>query len=128
MQTNGITAANDFRDHHSSAAQSPIGQSNPLAEWKEIFGQGSQPVNDARQYPAWDEVMAKFEDTRSRTLQLLDSMSDDDLDKSSHAPEEAKQFFGTIGACLSATLLQFTYHGGQVADARRAAGRSPLMG
>ena len=105
-----------------------MGEANPLAEWKEIFGQGSQPVADASRYPAFDEVLAQFEQTRSRTLKLVDSLSDDDLDKSSKAPEEMRQYFGTIGQCLSGMLLHFTFHGGQVADARRAAGRKPLMG
>ena len=105
-----------------------MGEANPLAEWKEIFGQGSQPVADASRYPTFGEVLAQFEQTRSRTLKLVDSLSDDDLDKPSKAPEEVRHYFGTIGQCLSGMLSHFTFHGGQVADARRAAGRKPLMG
>ena len=103
-------------------------QPNPVADWKEMFGQGSQPSTDASQYPPIDDVLAKFEGIRAATLDTLASMTDDDLDKPSQAPEEAKEYFGTIGHCFAALSMHFTYHGGQVADARRAAGRQPLMG
>lgn len=105
-----------------------FGKPNPLAGWKDIFGQGSQPSADASQYPPFDEVAAKFGEIRSETLKMLDTMSDDDLDQPSKVPEEAKDFFGTVGQCLSAIPLHLVFHGGQVADARRAARRPPLMG
>ena len=104
------------------------GKTNPLAEWKELFGQGSTPDTDAGKYPSMGEIAEKFELIRGDTLKLLESLTDDDLDKPSHAPEEMKQFFGTIGQCLSAMAVHTTFHGGQVADARRAAGRPALMG
>ncbi len=44
-------------------------------------------------------------------------MSDDDLDKPSHAPEEMKQFFGNIGQCFAAMAMHFKFHGGQIAHA-----------
>ncbi len=105
-----------------------FGKPNPLAEWKDLFGQGSQPSADASQYPPFDEIAAKFGEVRSETLKILDSMSDDDLDQPSKVPDDAKDFFGTIGQCLSAIPLHMVFHGGEVADARRAAGRPPLMG
>jgi hypothetical protein len=105
-----------------------FGKPNPISEWKDLFGQGSQPTADVSQYPTFDEIVAKFQEVRADTLKMLDSMTDDDLDKQSKVPEEAKDFFGTVGQCLSAMPLHFVFHGGQVADARRAAGRPPLMG
>jgi len=105
-----------------------LGQPNPLVEWKDVFGPRSQPVTDASQYPSFDDVLAKFEETRAETLRILESLSDTDLDKPSKAPDEIKEFFGTVGQCLSGVAIHFTYHGGQVADARRAIGREPLMG
>lgn len=104
------------------------GEPNPLADWKDLFDQGSQPAADAGKYPSFDELQAKFEELRGNTIQLLDTMSDDDLDKPSHAPEQMQAFFGTVGQCFAAISIHFAYHGGQVADARRAAGRTPLMG
>ena len=74
-----------------------------------------------------EEVIAKLQEIREHTLQVVDGLSDEDLDKPSHAPEEMKDYFGTIGQCLAAIPIHFAFHGGQVADARRAAGRQPLM-
>jgi len=105
-----------------------FGKPNPLAEWKDIFGQGSQPSADASQYPPFEEILAKFAEVRSDTQKMLETMSDDDLDQPSKVPDEAKDFFGTVGQCLSAMPLHLVFHGGEVADARRAAGRQPLMG
>ena len=104
------------------------GQSNPLADWAEVFGQGTQPGTDASNYPSIDEVFTKMEEIRAQTLEVVEGLTDDDLDKPSHAPDEMKQFFGSIGQCLAAIPIHFSFHGGQIADARRAAGRNPVMG
>ncbi len=100
---------------------------SPLADWSEVFGMGAEPSDDASKYPPFEEVLAKFEETRAATLAYLDTLTDDDLDKPSHAPEEMQAFFGTIGHCLKAVVMHYMFHGGQAADARRAAGRPPLM-
>lgn len=71
--------------------------------------------------------MGKFEEVRAASLAHLDTLSEADLDKPSHAPEEFGAFFGTVGACYAAMTTHVSFHAGQVADARRAAGRSPLM-
>ena len=105
-----------------------LGEQNPVAEWKEVFGQGSEAVADASRYPAIDEVQAKFQQIRAGTLKALESLSDEDLDKPSKATGEAANYFDTIGKCFVAVSVHFGFHGGQVADARRAAGRPPLMG
>lgn len=102
------------------------GEANPLDEWKDIFGIGSQPTSDASSYPPYDEVLAKLEKVRAETIAYLDSITDDDLDKPSHAPKETAEFFGTIGQCLAAITMHLAFHGGQIADARRAAGRGVL--
>ncbi|NOY29261.1 MAG: DinB family protein [Planctomycetes bacterium] len=103
------------------------GKENPLGEWKETFGIGSQPVNDAAAYPSYDELLAKFEAVRAETLAYLETITDADLDKPSHGPEEKKAFFGTVGQCLAVMTTHLAFHGGQLADARRAAGRDILM-
>jgi len=104
------------------------GETNPLADWADLFGQGSQPSEDAGTYPPIDEIIAKLEEVRAGTMTLLDTLGDQDLDKPSHAPAEMKDWFGTVGQCLAAISIHCAFHGGQVADARRAAGRPPLMG
>lgn len=104
-----------------------LGDDNPIAEWKDTFGIGSQPVNDATAYPPFEELLAKFESVRAETLAYLETITDADLDKLSHCPEEKKDFFGTVGQCLAVLTTHLAFHGGQLADARRAAGRDILI-
>ena len=104
------------------------GEANPVAEWGEVFGIGTQPSDDAGIYPDYEEVLAKAEEVRGMTVAYLDSISDDDLDSPSNAEGDMKEWFPTKGACLAAVATHFGFHGGQIADARRAAGRGPLMG
>lgn len=104
------------------------GEEHPFAEWEGIFKQGGEIYTDASKYPPYEEVIAKLEEVRATTLALLDTLTDDDLDKPSHAEGDMKDFFGTVGACLGVIVIHYAFHGGQIADARRAAGRSPMMG
>lgn len=104
-----------------------LGKPNRFPEYDGVFSMGSTPSTDAIQYPSLDELMATFEKMRAATLAHLDTLSDDDLDKRSHAPEDFGPPFATVGACFAAMSTHVSFHAGQVADARRAAGRDPLM-
>ena len=104
------------------------GEDNPLSDWAGVFGIGSSPGDDESAYPSCDDVMAKVEQTRGVTMAYLDSITDEDLGKPSHAEGEMKEWFGTVGQCLAAISTHVGFHGGQIADARRAAGRGILMG
>lgn len=104
-----------------------LGKPNRFPELESAFSMGSTPTADASQYPSMDELMGKFEQIRSASLAHLNSLSDADLDKRSHAPDEFGPPFATVGACFAAMVGHMSFHGGQVADARRAAGRAPLM-
>lgn len=103
-----------------------LGKPNRFPEL-ENCGMGNQPTTNASDYPSMDELLGKFEEIRTATLAHLDTLSDDDLDKKSNAPEEFGEMFGTVGACFAAMAIHMAFHTGQVADARRAAGRDPLM-
>ena len=104
-----------------------LGQPNRYAEWESLFANGTTPSTNADDYPSMEELFGKFEEVRAATLAHLDTLSDDDLDQKSHAPEEFSAFFGTVGACYAAMASHVSFHAGQVADARRAAGRAPMM-
>ena len=104
-----------------------LGQPNRFPELERLFAMGTTATTDAETYPSMGELMEKFEVIRAATLAHLDTLTDADLDKPSHAPEEFGAFFGTIGACFAAMSTHMSFHAGQVADARRAAGRDPLM-
>ena len=103
-----------------------LGQPNRFPELENCRG-GSTPTINADDYRSMDELFAKFETIRAASLAHLETLGDADLDKKSHAPEEFGPFFGTVGACFAAMTVHPAIHGGQVADARRAAGREPLM-
>ncbi len=102
---------------------------HPLTDWGDMFGAGKEPVADAAGYPPFDEVVAAFEKTRARTLEVLDGLSEEDLSQSCKAPPEgAAEFLGSYAQCFLMVSHHLTFHGGQIADARRAAGRKPLLG
>lgn len=103
-----------------------LGKPNRFPELENCAA-GSTPSTNADDYPSMDELIAKMEEIRSATLAHLETLSDDDLDQKSHAPEEFGPFFGTVGACFAAMSGHVSFHCGQVADARRAAGRKALM-
>lgn len=103
------------------------GEESPLAAWRELFGRGTTAIADASQYPAFDELMTKFEEVRGETLAYLDSIAEEDLGRKSHAPADRAAFFGTIGQCLNAIAVHTAFHAGQLADARRSLGRQPLV-
>ncbi len=105
-----------------------LGEPNPLADWKEAFGAGTEPISDAAKYPPFDEVLSKCQEIHQATLALLDSMSEEDLDTTSKAcPPEYESYFGTRRQCFQMIASHWLMHQGQVADARRTAGRKPLM-
>lgn len=118
---------------HLSRAESDLldgfilGKPNRFPELESDFAMGSNPTTEASRYPSMEELMGKFEEVRAASLSHLDTLSEADLDKPSHAPEEFGAFFGTVGACYAAMTTHVSFHAGQVADARRAAGRQPLM-
>jgi len=104
------------------------GEESPYKDLEPLFGQGTTPEADASKYPTMDELFDKLDEARASTMALLDTMSDADLDKPSHAPPEYGEMMNTVGKCFAILIMHATFHGGQVADARRAAGRKPLMG
>ena len=103
-----------------------LGKPNRFPEL-ENCGMGHTPSLNAADYPSMDELLAKFEEIRSATIAHLDTLSDEDLDRKSHAPEEFGPSFATVAACFAAMAGHMAFHSGQVADARKAAGRAPLM-
>jgi len=100
-----------------------LGEENPLAEWKEIFADGTEPSADASKYPPFDEVLAKLQETHQKSVELLESFSEADLDTPSKGcPEQYQAYFGTYRQCFSMIAAHCMMHRGQLADTRRAAG------
>lgn len=103
-----------------------LGRANPLAGWEQVFD-GPEPSGDAGDYPLFDEALAKCRDMRQATIALLDSLSEEDLDKTSaQVPNGWEDTFGTYRLCLQYVADHWYMHRGHLADARRAA-RQPRM-
>ena len=101
------------------------GAANPVAHWAAIFGQDTVPTADPAQYPAFAKVRAQYVELRHRNLQLLESMTDADLDRpTASQPKGLEEHFATFGRALLTVALHQMAHRGQITDAFRAAGRA----
>ena len=104
-----------------------LGKENRFRELEAQFGMSSVPTTNPADYPSFDELLEKNEVMRAAVLEHLDTLNDANLDQQTHAPEEYAAYFGTTGAVFSSMTTHYGFHAGQVADARRANGRDPLM-
>jgi len=101
------------------------GIQNPAGEWADLFGQDSTATDNVAQYPPLGEVVAKYMQVRRKNLQLLDSLSEIDLDKRTPwQPKGVEEHFATYGKALLTLALHQMAHRGQITDAIRSAGRS----
>lgn len=104
-----------------------LGEANPLAEWKEILDT-DEVSGDEQRYPPFDRVLDECRKVRASTVSLLNSFSEDDLDKASENIPNAKDadgvqlLFGTYRRCFQYASDHWLMHRGQLADARCAAG------
>jgi hypothetical protein len=99
-----------------------LGERNPLSDWEEVFD-GADTSGDISQFPPFDQVLAKCREVRGSTVALLDSLSEDDLDRvSAKVPAGFEDTFGTYRLCLQYVADHWYMHRGHLADARRAAG------
>ena len=102
-------------------------EENPAAEWQQYFGENSEPVADARAYPPFAEVREKYLQLRERNLNILESLTEADLDKPTKAPPKGREReFATYGRSFLVLALHQAMHRGNLTDARRAAGRTAL--
>jgi uncharacterized damage-inducible protein DinB len=93
--------------------------------WKKLFGEHSVPVEDPSAYPSFSEIHKKYQQLRKRNLEILASLTEADLDKSTMAPPPGReQEFSTFGRSFLTLALHQTLHRSHVTDALRAAGRT----
>jgi len=104
-----------------------LGEANPVAEWQPLFGDKTQPLDDAAAYPPFAEARAKYVSLREANLKLLDSLTEEDLDRPTKAPPKGLEHeFDTWGRSFLTLAFHQMLHRGNVMDARRAAGRTAL--
>ena len=79
------------------------------------FG-GAPITGDPNDYPSWDEVIENYKKAGARTVEVLRTLSDDQLpgDVLGGVPENAKDFFGPLGASLMSMAQHDANHRGQL--------------
>lgn len=73
-------------------------------------------------------MLGAFRENRAESLRILEEVGEAGLDRAPKAiPPGFEDAMKTIGQTLLLMALHNMVHYGQVADARRVAGRAPLM-
>jgi uncharacterized damage-inducible protein DinB len=105
-----------------------FGEPNPVQRWAPLFAAGSEPKTDPSAYPPFDEVLRTYRDLRARNLEILEQLGEAGLDRPTVAPPRGlEDVLRTAGDTFLVIALHQMNHRGQVADARRAAGRKPVF-
>ena len=105
-----------------------FGEPHPVQHWWPLFGTGSQPTDDAGSYPSFDEVLKTYRDLRAKNLARLDEIGEVGLERAPRViPPGFEDRMRTIGRTFHLIALHQMFHLGQIADARRAAGREPFV-
>jgi hypothetical protein len=105
-----------------------FGEPNPLKHWAPLFAPGTEPTSDASKYPPFEEIIRTYRDFRARNLKTLEEIGEAGLDRPTKSPPKGlEQVFSTVGTSFLTLAMHQMSHRGQLADARRAAGRKPIF-
>jgi hypothetical protein len=105
-----------------------FGEPHPVQHWWPLFGTGSVPTDDPAAYPPIDEVLATYRDLRAKNVARLEEIGEAGLDRAPKViPPGFEDEMKTIGRTFHVIALHQMFHLGQVADARRAAGKAPFF-
>lgn len=105
-----------------------FGEPNPVEKWAKMFAPGTQPLPDAGSYPPFDDVVSTCREMRARNAQALERIGEAGLDqRPRNVPAGFEDAMKTVGQAFILLSLHRMVHYGQIADARRAAGRAPLL-
>ena len=99
-----------------------LGEKSPVEGWQQFFGNGTEPVADANKYPSLSEIREKYLRLRERNLKLLESLSEEELDRpTKKQPEGLEAAFATYGKSFMTLALHQMSHRSHLTDARRSA-------
>ncbi len=105
-----------------------LARPHPSPNLAPLFANNTEPSSDARLYPAFHELRAQYESQRLATFRELSGLADADLSRPSLGVRPGlERVLGTYAQCFLVVILNTMTHRGQVADARRALGRTTLM-
>lgn len=103
-----------------------LGEANPVEHWWPLFGPGTTPKPDANAYPSFDELLRTYTELRGRNLRLLEEVGEAGLDRAPRrVPPGFEEAMKSFGQTFLLIALHNMGHQGQIADARRVAGRKP---
>jgi hypothetical protein len=94
------------------------------ASYRDVFGKGSTPSADPRNYPSIKEVRDFSERIQRETLDLVSTM--DEAALAEKTAGDAHPYFSTKAGAVAMVAMHETFHGGQIAQIRRVLGRKPL--
>ena len=94
--------------------------------FQKLFGMGSQPTDQADDYPPPDEVLGVMRRRRETFVSILEGMSDEDLEKPT--PEGMPEMFSDYASVFALATWHEGLHAGQISVARRALGADPVFG
>ena len=104
------------------------GIGNPCQSLHDKFGGGAQPDTNAGNYPTYEALLSQLRSMDEEFMAWLESTSEEELDQVVEGvPPQFELYFGTWRHMFLMRAMHWMNHRGQLADCRRAAGRSPLM-
>ena len=94
--------------------------------YEKLFDRGSELMDNTDEFPSIDILRKELDDVHEKTLKYLESLSDDDLEKSieSHVPGQQT----TVINAASFLCMHEFYHAGQIATLRRVLGHERTFG
>jgi hypothetical protein len=103
------------------------GGRNPVHEWKRLFDWGSEPVDDPKAYPPFEEVVGKFKELRGQTHAFLDEVGEAGLDRPTKSQPPGFKGFETVGQAVMIIAGHAIGHMGGVTVVRAASGKQRLF-
>jgi hypothetical protein len=94
--------------------------------WSKLFGSGSKPTSDARQYPPAAEVKKAFDDRRAALLSWVESLTAEQLARPTS--DGWQTYAPTIGDIAPFIAWHEGYHSAQLAALRKALGLPAAFG
>ena len=98
-----------------------LGQTAPMADWKDLVGTGTQPASDRSKYPDKLTLLSKLETVHNALLVAVQTASGEQLNQP--AMERMRHRFPTLGHMLAGLMTaHYASHNGQISAWRRAMG------
>jgi hypothetical protein len=105
-----------------------LGEKSEVQHLAPLFAAGTEPKADGAGYPSYDELLGTYRRLRQRNLEIFEGLGEAGLDKPlKMVPQGLEKFMRTAGDVFVTIAMHQMGHRGQIADARRVAGRKPVF-